>query len=122
MDRNYNLLYWIVKNYFILSWYFSKADGSFTKIGKALIWYGLDTADIGKLIKQFDVTSVGSSLSSAIDREVFSAATQESGFHTSSRRDMPSTASNTTRLLERVRRTKKSQVGLVGPDALLGKT
>ncbi|GEQ71913.1 hypothetical protein JCM33374_g5599 [Metschnikowia sp. JCM 33374] len=121
IKKDYNSLYWIVnENDSNLSWYFSKADGSFAKNGEVLFWYGLDTADIGKLIKQFDVASVGSSLSSATDSGVFSAATQKRGFHTSSRRASPSTTSNTNPPIRDGTSTKKSKVGLIGARGFVG--
>ena len=64
-----------------LPWYFSKSDGSFAKNGQILFWYGLNIDEASKLIKEFDSSSIGSSLSSSKESGVFTSAQQKRGFH-----------------------------------------
>ncbi|KAM9911827.1 hypothetical protein OXX69_003141 [Metschnikowia pulcherrima] len=116
IKKDYKSLYWTVnENDANLPWYFSKAEGSFVKNGEVLFWYGLETAEIGKLIKQFDAASVGAALSSATDSGVFSAATQKRGFHSSAARRTPANPP-----IKSGSSTKKSRVGLIGARGFTG--
>lgn len=119
IKKDYKSLFWIVnENDANLSWYFSKADGSFAKNGEVLFWYGLDTKEIGNLIKHFDAASVGSSLSSATESGVFSAAKQARGFHTSTYRRSASASANPP--IRQGTSTKKSKVALIGARGFTG--
>ncbi|OBA22360.1 ARG5,6 protein, mitochondrial precursor [Metschnikowia bicuspidata var. bicuspidata NRRL YB-4993] len=131
IKKDYQSLYWIVnENDANLSWYFLKSDGSFAKNGEVLFWYGLDPTAIGKLIKQFDAASVGSSLSSATDSGVFSAAKQTRGFHSltkqtrgfhsSAPRALATTAAKANAPLRDATSTKISKVGLIGARGFTG--
>ncbi|CAH2354069.1 protein Arg5p,6, mitochondrial [[Candida] railenensis] len=85
IKKDFKELYWIVnENDSNLSWYFSKADGSFAKNGEILFWYGLKTNQVSELIKEFDTSSNfnSSSLSSSKESGVFSSPTQKRGLHT----------------------------------------
>lgn len=118
IKKDYPSLYWIVnENDANLSWYFSKAEGSFAKHGEILFWYGLQTEEVLKLIKQFDVSSVGSSLSSPTESGVFSAPTQKRGFHSSAVR---SNSTNPNPPRREGSNTNKSRVGLIGARGYVG--
>lgn len=113
-------LYWIVnENDSNLSWYFSKSDGSFSKNGEILFWYGVeDTEAISKLIKNFD-TGAKSSLSSSKESGVFSGQTQKRGFHSSSRRSLDSTKNPNPPIVNGTN-TQKSKIALIGARGYTG--
>lgn len=116
--KDYNKLYWVVnENDANLLWYFSKSDGSLAKNGEILFWYGLDIDEASKLIKQFDVASVGSSLSLDTESGVFASPTQKRGFH-SAARVFNSTNPNPPR--REATNTTKSKVGLIGARGFVG--
>lgn len=121
IKKDYSSLYWIVnENDPNLSWYFSKSDGSFSKNGEILFWFGLSTDEASNLIKKFDVARVGSSLSSATESGVFSANTQKKGFHTSTRRYKPTSTSNPNPPIREGTNQKKSKVALIGARGYVG--
>lgn len=130
IKKDYKSLYWVVNESDAnVAWYFSKSDGSFAKNGEILFWYGLNTDQASELIKQFDASSVGSSLSSATESGVFSSPTQKRGFHskasfftrgihTSSVLSKPTTNPNPPR--REATNTKKSKVALIGARGYVG--
>lgn len=119
--KDYEKLYWVVnENDANLAWYFSKSDGSFAKNGEILFWYGLDTSEASQLIKQFDVASVGSSLSSATESGVFSSPLQRRALHMSARRSMPNSSTNPNPPIREGTNTKKSKVALIGARGYVG--
>lgn len=119
--KDYTSLYWIVnENDPNLSWYFSKSDGSFTKNGEILFWFGLSTEEASLLIKKFDVARIGSSLSSATESGVFSANTQKRGFHTSGLRLKPTATTNPNPPIRNGSNHKKSKVALIGARGYVG--
>lgn len=121
IKKDYKSLYWVVnENDSNLSWYFSKAEGSFAKNGEILFWFGLDTDTAAKLIKQFDVASVGSSLSSETESGVFSAALQKRGFHSSAARYYPNSNTNPNPPIKEGTNKKKSRVALIGARGYVG--
>lgn len=121
IKKDYSSLYWIVnENDPNLPWYFSKSDGSFTKNGEILFWFGLSTDEASNLIKKFDVARVGSSLSSATESGVFSASTQKMGFHTSTRRYKPTSTTNPNPPIRTGTNQKKSKVALIGARGYVG--
>lgn len=139
IKKDYKSLYWVVnENDSNVAWYFSKSDGSFAKNGEILFWYGLNTEEASQLIKQFDVSSVGLSLSSATESGVFSSATQKrglhtsrqfqgvaksvhllsKGFHSSAAASLPTTNPNPP--IREGTNTKKSKVALIGARGYVG--
>lgn len=124
IKKDFDSLYWVVnENDANLSWYFSKSDGSFTKNGEILFWYGIkDTESISKLIKHFDSDSAStysSSLSSSKESGIFSSPTQKRGFHSSSRCHLNSTK-NPNPPVKVGTNTKKSKVALIGARGYTG--
>lgn len=116
LKKDFSSLCWIVnENDSNLPWYFSKSDGSFVKNGEILFWYGLNTEQVSKLIKDFDSSNIGSSLSSAKESGVFSSNTQKRGLHT--RRTLTTKANPP---LTKGRTTKKSKVALIGARGYTG--
>lgn len=113
-------LYWIVnENDSNLSWYFSKSDGSFSKNGEILFWYGVEDTDaISKLIKNFD-TGVKSSLSSSKESGVFSGQTQKRGLHTTARRFLDSTKNPNPPIIEGSN-SSKAKIALIGARGYTG--
>lgn len=121
IKKDYKSLYFVVnENDSNLAWYFSKADGSYAKNGEILFWFGLDADTVSKLIKQFDVASVGSSLSSETDSGVFSAPLQKRGFHTSALRRSPASKTNPNPPVQLASNTQKSRVALIGARGYVG--
>lgn len=121
IKKDYSSLYWVVnENDQNLSWYFSKAEGSYAKNGEVLFWYGLQTDEVSKLIKQFHTSSVGSSLSSATDSGVFSAPVQKRALHMSASQSQPFSNSNPNPPLREATNTKPSKVGLIGARGYVG--
>lgn len=121
IKKDYKSLFWVVnENDSNLAWYFSKAEGSFAKNGEILFWFGLDTETASKLIKQFDVASVGSSLSSETENGVFSSPQQKRGFHTSASRRSPTSNTNPNPPIKVGTNTQKSRVALIGARGYVG--
>jgi N-acetyl-gamma-glutamyl-phosphate reductase/acetylglutamate kinase len=117
IKKDFGSLCWIVnENDSNLSWYFSKSDGSFSKNGEILFWYGLKTDEVSQLIKEFDSSSIGSSLSSAKESGVFSSPTQKRGFHSSGARFV----SNPNPPLRQGSNTKVAKVALIGARGYTG--
>lgn len=118
LKKDFKSLCWIVnENDSNLSWYFSKSDGSFVKNGEILFWYGLNTEEVSNLIKEFDSSSIGSSLSSAKESGIFSSPTQKRGLHTSSTRY---NSTNPNAPLRESTNSKKSKVALIGARGYTG--
>ncbi|RLV93969.1 hypothetical protein JA1_002032 [Spathaspora sp. JA1] len=116
IKKDFSSLCWIVnENDSNLAWYFSKADGSFSKKGEILFWYGLKTEEASELIKQFDSSTIGSSLSSAKESGVFSSPQQKRGVHTMSRRFL-----STNPPLREGTNTEKRKVALIGARGYTG--
>lgn len=117
IKKDFDQLYWIVnENDANLLWYFLKSDGSFSKNGEILFWYGVkDTESISKLIKLFTDTS-NLSLSSSKESGVFSSPTQKRGFLTSAR----AFSSNPNPPRKEGTNTKKSKVALIGARGYTG--
>ncbi|EGW30955.1 uncharacterized protein SPAPADRAFT_56893 [Spathaspora passalidarum NRRL Y-27907] len=115
IKKDFKSLCWIVnENDSNLAWYFSKADGSFTKKGEILFWYGLNTEEVSELIKQFDSSTIGSSLSSAKESGVFNSSQQKRGFHTARR------FLSTNPPLREGTNTEKRKVALIGARGYTG--
>lgn len=79
LEKDYPNLFWIVpetdEN---MTWHFSKSQGSYTKPGEVLFWYGInDLNKVTKLVNEFNGTSTTPSTGNA-----FSSKTQTRGFHT----------------------------------------
>lgn len=118
IKKDYKSLYWIVsENDSNLSWYFSKSDGSFSKNGEILFWYGLNTEEVSQLINQFDSSSIGSALSSSSESGIFSSPTQKKGLHTMARR---SYSSNPNPPIREGKNTQKAKVALIGARGYTG--
>ncbi|KAG7666082.1 FMP52, partial [[Candida] subhashii] len=119
IKKDFKSLCWIVnENDANLSWYFSKSDGSFAKNGEILFWYGLNTDEITSLIKEFEVSAIGSSLSSAKESGVFSTPQQKRGFHQSTTRFHPT--SNPNPPLREGKNKEKRKVALIGARGYTG--
>lgn len=117
VTKDFKSLYWVVsENDTNLSWYFSKSEGSFTRNGKILFWYGLGLEETTKLIKDFDSSKIGSALSSAKESGVFSTPTQKRGLHTTARLN----TSNPNPPIREGKNNKKSRVALVGARGYTG--
>lgn len=116
LRKDFPSLCWIVNESDAnLSWYFSKSDGSFAKNGEILFWYGLETEQVSELIKDFDASRIGSSLSSSRESGVFASPTQKRAFHSSRvvrANPNPPLVEGTT--------TKKSKVALIGARGYTG--
>ncbi|CAK7892581.1 hypothetical protein CAAN1_01S10726 [[Candida] anglica] len=129
IKKDFSSLYWIVnENDANLSWYFSKADGSFVKNGEILFWYGLKTNEVSELIKEFDSSNLVSALSSSKESGVFSSPVQKRGIHTftrtfqsafKSQRRQYST-SNPNPPIREGTNTKPSRVALIGARGYTG--
>lgn len=118
IKKDYKSLYWIVsENDSNLSWYFSKSDGSFSKNGEILFWYGLNTEEVSQLINQFDSSSIGSALSSSSESGIFSSPIQKKGFHTMASR---SYSSNPNPPIREGKNTQKAKVALIGARGYTG--
>lgn len=117
IKKDFNQLYWIVnENDSNLSWYFSKSDGSFSKNGEILFWYGIeDTETISQLIKSFDQGS-SSSLSNTKESGVFSSPVQRRGLHT---RSLHTTKNPNPPVIEATN-DKRSKVALIGARGYTG--
>lgn len=117
IKKDYSQLCWIVnENDANLPWYFSKSDGSFAKNGQILFWYGLNIEEASKLIKEFDSSSIGSSLSSSKESGVFTSAQQKRGFHHSTvRKD-----TNPNPPLSKGKQTHRKKVALIGARGYTG--
>lgn len=110
IKKDYSQLCWIVsENDDNLPWYFSKSDGSFSKNGQILFWYGLNIQEAGDLIKEFDSDAIGSSLSSGKESGVFSSLQQKRGLH--SKTNLPITQGTTT---------DKKKIALIGARGYTG--
>lgn len=121
LKKDFKSLCWIVnENDSNLSWYFSKSDGSFAKNGEILFWYGLNTEEVSELIKDFDSSNIGSSLSSSKESGVFNSQTQKRGLHTSRTAFEPSTTSNPNPPIRHGSNTKKAKVALIGARGYTG--
>lgn len=118
IKKDFKSLYWVVsENDSNLSWFFSKSDGSFSKNGEILFWYGLNTEEVSQLINQFDSSSIGSALSSSSESGIFSSPVQKKGFHTSARRLH---VSNPNPPLREGKNDKKTRVALIGARGYTG--
>ncbi|CAH6718306.1 protein Arg5p,6, mitochondrial [[Candida] jaroonii] len=117
IKKDFNQLYWIVnENDSNLPWYFSKSDGSFSKNGEILFWYGIeDTETISQLIKSFDQGS-SSSLSNTKESGVFSSPVQRRGLHT---RSLHTTKNPNPPVIEATN-DKRSKVALIGARGYTG--
>lgn len=83
--KDFDKLCWVVnENDANLPWYFSKSDGSFSKNGEVLFWYGLNTDEVAALISEFDSSNL-SPISSSQSLGVFSSPTQRRGYRTNRR-------------------------------------
>lgn len=121
IKKDYDSLFWVVnENDTNLAWYFSKAEGSFAKHDEILFWYGLDTETAAKLIKRFDVASIGTSLSSETDSGAFSAPNQRRGLHTSAFRRSPISSAMFNPPITVGTNNQKSRVGLIGARGYVG--
>ncbi|KAI5963335.1 uncharacterized protein KGF55_003127 [Candida pseudojiufengensis] len=120
IKKDFNKLCWIVdENDSNLSWYFSKSDGSFSKNGQILFWYGLKTPEVSELIKDFDNSSIiGSSLSSEKESGVFSTNQQKRGFHT--KRFMATSTTNPNPPIRQGTNKEKKKVALIGARGYTG--
>lgn len=117
IKKDFKELIWIVnENDSNLSWYFSKADGSFAKNGEILFWYGLKSDQVSEIIKEFDTKS-SSSLSSSKESGVFSSPIQKRGLHT--KRNLTSTT-NPNPPVRKGTNTKKARVALIGARGYTG--
>ncbi|CUM65261.1 uncharacterized protein PRCAT00002894001 [Priceomyces carsonii] len=126
IKNDFKSLCWIVnENDSNLSWYFSKSDGSFAKNGEILFWYGLKIDEVSKLIKDFDSSNVGSSLSSEAESGVFSSPHQKRGLHYSSKAasfnfNQRRYLSNPNPPLREVHNQEKAKVALIGARGYTG--
>lgn len=117
IKKDYSQLCWVVnENDANLPWYFSKSDGSFAKNGQILFWYGLNIDEASKLIKEFDSSSIGSSLSSSKESGVFTSAQQKRGFHHSTVRRN----TNSNPPLSEGKQTERKKVALIGARGYTG--
>lgn len=120
IKKDFQSLCWIVnENDANLSWYFSKSDGSFAKNGEILFWYGLNTEQITELIKEFEASAIGSSLSSAKESGVFSSPQQKRGFHQSHKRLNPH-PTNPNPPFREGKNQEKRKVALIGARGYTG--
>lgn len=81
LEKDFPNLYWIIsetdEN---MPWFFAKSQGSYTKPGEVLFWYGIsDLSKASALINKF----VGTQTSTCTNGNVFSSKTQTRQFHTS---------------------------------------
>ena len=121
IKKDFKSLCWIVdENDANLAWYFSKSDGSFAKNGQILFWYGLKTPEAAELIKEFDHSAVGSSLSSGTDSGVFSSNQQKRGIHYATRRTFATAATNPNPPLREGKSQEKKKVALIGARGYTG--
>ncbi|CAB4476966.1 bifunctional acetylglutamate kinase/N-acetyl-gamma-glutamyl-phosphate reductase [Rhizophagus irregularis] len=62
IQKDYSRLTWIVdENDENISWFFKRSDGSFTRNGKTLFWYGIENvADVSNVINGFLSSKAGS--------------------------------------------------------------
>lgn len=119
IKKDFKSLCWIVdENDANLSWYFSKSDGSFAKNGQIIFWYGLNTEQASELIKDFDNSAIGSSLSSSKESGVFSTNQQKRGLHT--RSFATATSSNPNPPLKEGKSQDKKKVALIGARGYTG--
>jgi N-acetyl-gamma-glutamyl-phosphate reductase / acetylglutamate kinase len=92
LERDYPNLYWIVsetdEN---MSWHFAKSQGSYTKPGHVLFWYGIDDLEkVSTLINKFGGQSSSSPCTSSSTEvktsagTAFSSKSQTRSFHSSS--------------------------------------
>ncbi|KAK6459178.1 N-acetyl-gamma-glutamyl-phosphate reductase and acetylglutamate kinase [Scheffersomyces xylosifermentans] len=117
IKKDFSSLCWIVnENDSNLAWYFSKSDGSFSKNGEILFWYGLKTGEVSELIKEFDSSNIGSSLSSSKESGVFSSPSQKRGLHTGQKRHY----SNPNPPIRKGTNTGKTKVALIGARGYTG--
>lgn len=118
IKKDFKSLCWIVNEHDSnLSWYFSKSDGSFTKNGEILFWYGLDTEEVSQLIKDFDSSHIGSALSSSKESGIFSSPAQKRGIHTMQRR---SYSTNPNPPIRQGTNNQKAKVALIGARGYTG--
>ncbi|ODV77454.1 bifunctional acetylglutamate kinase/N-acetyl-gamma-glutamyl-phosphate reductase [Suhomyces tanzawaensis NRRL Y-17324] len=127
IKKDFSSLFWVVhENDSNLSWYFSKSDGSFAKNGEILFWYGLNTGEVSNLIKEFDSSNIGSSLSSSKESGVFSSPTQKRGIHTktfgirSFHSSSANFSSNPNPPVKEGTNTKVAKVALIGARGYTG--
>lgn len=119
IKRDYQSLYWTVnENDSNLSWYFAKSDGSFSKNGKILFWYGLNPEKASQLIKQFDVGSVSLKLTLGYESGSFAGVGQKRGFHSSA--ISFESATNPSPPKKVGTNQEKSKVGLIGARGYVG--
>ncbi|CAK9435694.1 uncharacterized protein LODBEIA_P04210 [Lodderomyces beijingensis] len=118
IKKDFESLCWIVdENDANLAWYFSKSDGSFAKNGQIIFWYGLKTPEAAELIKEFDNSAIGSSLSSAKESGVFSSSQQKRGLHL--KRSL-ATSANPNPPLREGKSQEKKKVALIGARGYTG--
>ncbi|KAI3406805.1 hypothetical protein KGF56_000410 [Candida oxycetoniae] len=121
IKKDFKSLCWIVdENDGNLAWYFSKSDGSFSKNGQILFWYGLKTSEVAELIKEFDNSAIGSSLSSGNESGVFSSSQQKRGFHSMKKRRRYATTTNPNPPLKEGKNHSKKKVALIGARGYTG--
>lgn len=117
VKKDYKSLFWVVnENDSNVGWYFSKSDGSFTKNGEILFWYGLNPDQATKLIQEFDSSNLGTSLSSSKESGVFNTQTQKRGYHTQKR----SYSTNPNPPMKESKNTRKAKVALIGARGYTG--
>lgn len=121
IHKDYPSLYWVVEeNDPNCAWYFSKAEGSYSKDGKTIFWYGLNSPEaVSKLIASFSKPQVGSSLNKPQTRS-FSTLHRP---QLSARLGLGLGARNMSTIQEPLRHgtnTSKARVGLIGARGYTG--
>lgn len=115
--RDYSSLQWVVReddpN---TSWYFSKSDGSYTKNGRILFWFGVDHPEsVTELINNFDrqYARIAKSNGDEYSSGVFASNGQQTrAFSTMRSRSTPTTTE--------VRPTRRPSTGLASTRKIFG--
>ncbi|GME72423.1 unnamed protein product [Ambrosiozyma monospora] len=130
IKKDYTSLQWSVKEddpY--TSWHFAKADGSYSKNGEILFWYGIDdTATVSKLIGNFNKSTFhGNTSGQSSQKRSYSTmrrvATQNvfnSGFSKQFKRGLATVSGNPNPPLKKGTNNKKARVALVGARGFTG--